>query len=295
MGRRRNRDSANLEKAAYSVCLLVVLLLYLKGLISYLYVGIAGLIVLVGLILLIFFLVRRKKRRQYTDFESEFQSDHRTAPGRVADQVPKTSHRISDAPINSYQATTAKQEYRFSMDLLHELEWKRFEQLVEGYFARTGWRTRQARIGADGGVDIHLFNPTEDRAMAIVQCKAWASYKVGVKPVRELFGVMAADGVPEGYFVTTTDYTGEARDFAAGKRLTLIHGRDLLRRIESLPESDQANLLTMATAGDYTTPTCPRCGRKMVDRIARNTGNSFWGCPGFPRCQATLTQKSDGK
>jgi restriction system protein len=145
----------------------------------------------------------------------------------------------------------------------------------------------------DGGVDIHLFHPNENTAAAIVQCKAWSSYKVGIKPIRELFGVMSAEGVPEAYFVTTSDYTGEAYAFAASQRMTLIHGKDLLKRIESLPETDQVNLYTMATAGDYTTPTCPSCGRKMVTREAkkgRNAGNSFWGCPGFPRCQGKLNQ-----
>lgn len=37
-------------------------------------------------------------------------------------------------------------------------------------------------------------------------------------------------------------------------------------------------------------PNCPRCGSTMVRRIARrggNRGNSFWGCPKFPRCKGT--------
>lgn len=38
------------------------------------------------------------------------------------------------------------------------------------------------------------------------------------------------------------------------------------------------------------TPTCPQCGSTMVRRVARrggNRGNSFWGCPRFPRCKGT--------
>ncbi len=191
-----------------------------------------------------------------------------------------------------------KQTARFTADLLHELEWKRFEQLVEGYFALSGWTTRPNRPGADGGVDVHLFRPDQQKAAAVVQCKAWHAYTVGVKPVRELFGVMAADGVPEGFFVTTGEYTGEARSFAAGKPMTLIDGRDLLKRLESLPPEAQADLYARVTAGDYTTPTCPQCGIKMVRREAgkgRGIGNEFWGCPKYPRCRQTFQMKKDAE
>ena len=37
-------------------------------------------------------------------------------------------------------------------------------------------------------------------------------------------------------------------------------------------------------------PTCPRCGKPMVLRTARqgrNAGSKFWGCSGFPSCKAT--------
>ena len=31
---------------------------------------------------------------------------------------------------------------------------------------------------------------------------------------------------------------------------------------------------------------CPRCGKAMVLRIAKQGGNQFWGCPAFPKCRA---------
>ena len=195
------------------------------------------------------------------------------------------------------QFYSSKRSGQFTADLLKELEWKRFEQLVEGYFAKTGWETRPNRIGADGGVDVHLIKPGQPGIAAVVQCKSWQTYNVGVKPVRELFGVMAADRVPEGFFVTTGDYSGEARSFAAGKPMTLIDGRDLLKRLESLPPEIQTDLYSRITAGDYTTPTCPQCGVKMVRREAgkgRGIGNEFWGCPSYPRCRQTFQMKTNG-
>ena len=49
--------------------------------------------------------------------------------------------------------------------------------------------------GADGGVDLVL-SKTGERIL--VQCKNWKSSKVGVSTVRELFGVVTAEGASGG-------------------------------------------------------------------------------------------------
>ena len=41
-------------------------------------------------------------------------------------------------------------------------------------------------------------------------------------------------------------------------------------------------------------PLCPRCGRKMVKRQAKNgpnAGRSFWGCPNYPVCRGIVNQR----
>ena len=47
-------------------------------------------------------------------------------------------------------------------------------------------------------------------------------------------------------------------------KMHLLDGRDLLAKIEALPGTGAAELLAMATAGDYMIPSCPSCGTKMV-------------------------------
>jgi hypothetical protein len=184
-------------------------------------------------------------------------------------------------------------EAMITLDLLRRLEWKRFEQLVVLYYRETGVRAACTRIGADGGVDVYLYRGGEGRPYGYVQCKAWNVYRVGVKPVRELFGAISAEGVQEGVFVTSGDYTAEAREFAAGqfpggRKLTLLTGNELLARIQALPVQAQERVLQTVTAGDYTTPTCPRCDVKMVLRDNRKDDSRFWGCPRYPRCQHTF-------
>ena len=80
--------------------------------------------------------------------------------------------------------------------------------------------------GADGGVDLVL---SKGRETWLVQCKQWKSTKVGVKTVRELFGVMAARGAAGAYVVTSGSFTAEARTFAEGRNIELVDGPALLR------------------------------------------------------------------
>jgi hypothetical protein len=34
-------------------------------------------------------------------------------------------------------------------------------------------------------------------------------------------------------------------------------------------------------------PNCPKCGDPMLLRTAKATGNQFWGCAKFPKCDGT--------
>jgi restriction system protein len=178
----------------------------------------------------------------------------------------------------------------WSLELLRLLEWKRFEQVCAAYFEALGFRARLAPPGPDGGVDIHLYLTDSPTASIVVQCKAWQG-RVGVEKIRALYGVMAADKVSEGIFATTGLYSADAKAFAAGKNIHLIDGDDFLRKLRALPDDKQAAILQLAVWEDFTTPTCPSCGIKMVERTPRSGGDKFWGCRNFPRCGTKLNMR----
>jgi restriction system protein len=171
--------------------------------------------------------------------------------------------------------------------LLAVLEWKRFEDVCAGLFERLGFATKSATCGADGGVDIQLYRPPSDQPVAIVQCKAWTKY-VGVNLIRELRGVMSSERVPEGIFATTSTYSDDATAFAKANQIDLMNGDTVLKTILKLTQKQQASLLQLATAGDYTTPTCPSCGVKMKVKKGKISGKPFWGCANFPDCKTKL-------
>lgn len=202
--------------------------------------------------------------------------------------------RISFPPAPNLTLKSKRPQLPWTLELLRSLDWKVFEDLVAAFAKHVGHVGKTTRLGADGWIDVHIYEPGNPRPVMVVQCKAWETRQVGVSPIRELYGVMAAEQIKEGAFFTTGTFTPDALEFARGKALDLVDGVEFLARIHQLPLAAQGDLLGFATAGDYTTPTCPTCGVKMVFRVAAkgvHAGSRFWGCRSYPQCKRTFPFK----
>lgn len=185
-----------------------------------------------------------------------------------------------------------KRPTEWSLKLIRDIEWKCFEDICLACFQEIGMRAHATGLGADGGVDIMLYNEHDpNKIVSVVQCKAWSHKPVSVHKIRELLGVMTDVGCSEGVFITTSSYTNNAKKFAERNNIDLLAPSRLLKLIQSLPNEKQAMLLEKATAGDYKTPSCPNCGIKLISRTARkgkNAGQQFWGCRNYPKCHYSM-------
>jgi restriction system protein len=166
---------------------------------------------------------------------------------------------------------------------LNDMSWQQFEALVGEAFRRKGYAvTETGGGGADGGIDLALKKEGET---FLVQCKQWKAYKVSVNTVRELYGVMAAEGATGGFVVTSGVFTDEAQAFVVGRNIELMDGAALHALIRGVRVSGEA-----ASAVPASSPACPLCQSTMVKRTARrgaNSGNTFWGCSQYPDCKGT--------
>jgi len=190
---------------------------------------------------------------------------------------------IFTAAISAYHAWRRGEllDRQTSVKSIKAISWKDFEYLVSEAYRRQGYSVQEnTGGGADGGIDLVL---NKDGNRLLVQCKNWRSRKVGVTTIRELFGVVTAEGASGGIVVCSGQYTNEALEFAKGKPITLADGTALARLIGDVQKSPQIQATVKDTA-------CPVCQSPMVIRTARrgkNAGNSFWGCSRYPRCKGT--------
>jgi restriction system protein len=180
-----------------------------------------------------------------------------------------------------------------SADALNGMSWSEFELLVGEAFRLQGYQvTEQGGAGADGGVDLVLRRGGES---FLVQCKQWKAFKVGVDVVRELYGVMAANGAAGGFVITSGSFTADAQAFANGRNVKLVDGPKLFGLIQQAKASVPARNAAVpkaapAAAIPASSPSCPVCQSLMVRRTAKkgaNAGSQFWGCSRYPVCRGT--------
>lgn len=108
---------------------------------------------------------------------------------------------------------------------LKKMTWQDFERYCGLHFESKGYKVQLCGLGgADGGIDLIL---KKRGRTTMVQCKHWKS-RVSVMTVREMFGVMHANGYDAVIIVALTGYTREAQQWAAGKPISLLSGTDLV-------------------------------------------------------------------
>ncbi len=192
------------------------------------------------------------------------------------------------------------------IETIRAMSWREFETLVGEAYRRQGYMVEETGGGgADGGIDLILRGRGQK---ILVQCKQWRSFKVGVKVVREMYGIMIAARADRVIVVTSGVYTQESCVFARGKPIELIDGKALVQLIRAVKseavavryqasgrfaQPPVANVLNvqMAASGSAV-PFCPKCGTPMVMRTAKrgpNAGGQFWGCSRYPACEGVVS------
>ncbi|MBP9750092.1 MAG: restriction endonuclease [Candidatus Pacebacteria bacterium] len=176
-------------------------------------------------------------------------------------------------------------------EVVSKMNWLEFELLIGAWFKEQGYEVTQAggadtgSAHADGGIDVELH---KDGELFLVQCKHYRSWNVPVETIRDLYGVMTSRGAAGGFVVTSGYFTKPAKDFAAGRSITLIDGEQLSQIINSAkPEAAE-----IVPEQPHATPLCPVCSSAMVQRTAHrgaNAGHTFWGCSQYPACRGIVS------
>ena len=181
------------------------------------------------------------------------------------------------------------------IDAIRSLHWKTFEELINEAYRRQGYSvSANPGKGSDGGIDLTLRRNGET---VLVQCKHWKAYKVDVKVVRELYGLVVAENASKGIVVTSGTFTQPAKDFAKDKPIELIDSKALVRLIDDVqkgvtsksPEHNQPEEVDPVLS-EASYPACPKCDSDMILRTATRgarAGTKFWGCSKFPGCRGT--------
>src|SRR5690606_33088552 len=124
-----------------------------------------------------------------------------------------------------------------------------------------------AADGADRGIDLDL---TKEGERVLVLCKHSQNNKVTAKEARVFYGVLISEHATCGMLVTSSNYTRDALEFAAGKPVAMID-RDALEELIVMakhdPNDDLLNVRLWApffvNGAEVKTPSCQFCRKEM--------------------------------
>mgnify|MGYP005753810113 CR=1 FL=1 len=108
---------------------------------------------------------------------------------------------------------------------LEELSWKEFEELCYLYYKAKGYKPRKTSEGADGGVDLIIFNRHHNTEVAI-QIKHYKTGKqINVQLIRELDSAKKNHGCILAEMITSSRFTNPALS-EADKRNIVCRGEE---------------------------------------------------------------------
>jgi hypothetical protein len=130
-----------------------------------------------------------------------------------------------------------KAEETSSTSQMNHMTPTEFEHYVATLFEGLGYSAIVTKQSGDGGIDI-ILNSGDGKAS--VQVKRYAESFVGRPDIQKLVGASIKD-FKKMYFVTSSDFTAEARAYAQDHGVLLVNGEELLSMSKRVfgPESRQ--------------------------------------------------------
>jgi restriction endonuclease Mrr len=127
--------------------------------------------------------------------------------------LPEASGRLAVVSHEAWEELI--QELSRFPERLHDLDPRKFEELIAELLAREGLDVQITPSTRDGGRDILAFHETAiGRHLYLVECKRHRPERpVGVSVVRQLYGVVAQERATAGLVVATARFSREALTF----------------------------------------------------------------------------------
>jgi len=109
-----------------------------------------------------------------------------------------------------------------------------FEVLIKTLLLEMGFQAELTEVTGDGGIDIiAMLDLPFSGGRYIFQCKRYAENNpVGAPAVRDFYGAVTADKAVKGIFITTSDFTAQAKEFTEQTRIELVDRVRLMQLLE---------------------------------------------------------------
>jgi restriction system protein len=104
---------------------------------------------------------------------------------------------------------------------LREMPWENFGLIISEAYRRHGYTVEESDSTAFD------FTLRKNGQVTLAQCRRWKVNQVGIGPVQELYEAMLRIDAFNCVCIAAGEFSAKAREFAAGKPITLLSGAEL--------------------------------------------------------------------
>lgn len=109
---------------------------------------------------------------------------------------------------------------------------KDFEDAISYLFERDGYSTKQTPYSKDRGFDIIVYKYGKKY---LIECKRYTKgNKIGRPELQRFYGAVKSERAIGGFFVTTSEFTKDAIEFANKMKIELIDYIELKNRLKNI-------------------------------------------------------------
>ncbi|UII55672.1 restriction endonuclease [Cytobacillus spongiae] len=132
-------------------------------------------------------------------------------PGNKTKKSSTSKHHVKKKGNINCSPNRLREDKEIIASRLEDLSWREFERLCFLYFKARGYKPRETGEGADGGVDLIIYN-RHHKAEEAIQIKHYISSgnQITVEKIRELNSAKRNHNCVLSRFITTSGYTKDA-------------------------------------------------------------------------------------
>ncbi len=180
--------------------------------------------------------LRKKDLLAYSEFASYANGNSEQA-SKPSKRKPSPSAQPEGTPTEQLETAYSSIIDDLTSELLQKIREQSpefFEHLVIDVLTKMGYGTSSVvtRYVKDGGIDGIIFEDKLGLGRINVQAKRYAEgNNIGLDPIQRFAGALDGHHTTKGIFITTSDYTKDAREFVktAQKSIVLINGEELAK------------------------------------------------------------------
>lgn len=154
----------------------------------------------------------------------------------------------------------------WSPELIVSLDWLRIAELARAIASNAGCELGGSRVFEDGSVLFAMFEEPKSAKprRALVKLVAWNDWSATPRMVEIFAEEVRTARNARGVLIAPGGFTPAASHAAAEHHIEPVDASRLCTTLKSLPAERSDFFHVLTTSGDYSTPTCPVCLKKMT-------------------------------